>query len=68
MFVKLEFYIWTKLRLVGGLKLKEDKVRQSIKQTNKSAYKKQNHNETALATIVIVPDDGPVWPKHVVLV
>jgi hypothetical protein len=28
---------------------------------------KQNYNETALATIAIVPDDGPVWPKHVVL-
>jgi hypothetical protein len=24
------------------------------------------YNETALATIV--PDDGPMWPKHVVLV
>jgi hypothetical protein len=29
--------------------------------------KKQEYNETALATIVIVPDDGPMWPKHVVL-
>jgi hypothetical protein len=30
--------------------------------------KKQDYNETALATIAIVPDDGPMWPKHVVLV
>jgi hypothetical protein len=25
----------------------------------------QNYNEPALATIAIVPDDGPMWPKHV---
>jgi hypothetical protein len=29
---------------------------------------KKDYNETALATIAIVPDDGPMWPKHVVLV
>jgi hypothetical protein len=29
--------------------------------------KKQNYNETAVAIIAIVPDDGPMWPKHVVL-
>jgi hypothetical protein len=28
---------------------------------------KQEYNETALATIIIVPDDDPMWPKHVVL-
>jgi hypothetical protein len=28
---------------------------------------KQDYNETALATILIVHDDGPMWPKHVVL-
>jgi hypothetical protein len=49
MFVKIIiFYIWTKLRLIGGLELKEDKVSQSIKQTNRYTYKKKNHNETAL--------------------
>jgi hypothetical protein len=42
-------------------------VRQCIKQMNKYTYKMQSYNETALATIAIVPDDGPVWPKHVVL-
>jgi hypothetical protein len=31
----------------------------------KCAYRKENYNETALATIAIVPDDDPVWPKHV---
>jgi hypothetical protein len=35
---------------------------------NRCAYiKKQDYNETALATIAIVPDDGPVWPKYVAL-
>jgi hypothetical protein len=45
-------------------------VRQYIKQIKKYAYKKklrQNYDETALATIAIIPDDGPLWPKHVVL-
>jgi hypothetical protein len=35
----------------------------------KYTYKKkekQNYNDTALVTIAIVPDDGSVWPKHVV--
>jgi hypothetical protein len=36
------------LRLIGGLELKEDKVSQSIKQTNRCTHKKQDHNETAL--------------------
>jgi hypothetical protein len=27
----------------------------------------QNYNETAVAITSIVPDDGPMWPKHVVL-
>jgi hypothetical protein len=48
--------------------LKEDKSETSIKQMNRCAYKKQDYNETALATIAVVPDDGPMWPKHVVLV
>jgi hypothetical protein len=26
-----------------------------------------HYNETAVAIIAIVPDDGPMWPKHVVL-
>jgi hypothetical protein len=28
----------------------------------------EDYNETALATLAIVPDDGPMRPKHVVLV
>jgi hypothetical protein len=34
---------------------------------NSCTYRKARVKETALATIVIVPDDGPMWPKHVVL-
>jgi hypothetical protein len=26
-----------------------------------------NYNETAVAIIAILPDDDPMWPKHVVL-
>jgi hypothetical protein len=33
---------------------------------NKKEWK-QNYNETAVAIITIVPDDGPMWPKHVAL-
>jgi hypothetical protein len=29
--------------------------------------KSKNYNETAVAIIAILPDDGPMWPKHVVL-
>jgi hypothetical protein len=47
-------------------------MRQSTKQMNRCKCKnkkkwKQNYNETAVAIITIVPDDGPVWLKHVVL-
>jgi hypothetical protein len=68
--VELEFYIWTKLKLVGWTCAEgRQKGKQSIKQMNRCEYiKKQDYNETALATIAIVPDDGPMWPKHVVLV
>jgi hypothetical protein len=33
---------------------------------NKKKYE-QNYNETAVAIIAIVPDDDPMWPKHVEL-
>jgi hypothetical protein len=29
--------------------------------------KNPNYNETAVAIIAIVTDNGPMWPKHVVL-
>jgi hypothetical protein len=40
------FYILHAIDIV--IKLKEDKVSQSIKQTNRCTHKKQYHNETAL--------------------
>jgi hypothetical protein len=52
--------------------LKEDKKGNKASSKRIGAHikniKKQDYNEAALATIAIVPDDGLIWPKHVVLV
>jgi hypothetical protein len=57
------------LKLVDGLVLKEDKKGNKASSKLIGAHiKKQDYNETTLATIAIVSDDGPMCPKHVVLV
>jgi hypothetical protein len=48
--------------------LKEDKSEKASSELIGAHIKKQDYNETALAMIAIVPDDGPMCPKHVVLV
>jgi hypothetical protein len=48
------------------VKVKSETVHQAEWRTHEKKWK-PNCNETALATIAIVPDDGPVWPKHVLL-
>jgi hypothetical protein len=69
MIVELEFYIWTKLKLVRWTCAKgRQKSNKASSKLIGAHIKKQDYNETALATIAIVPDDGPIWPKHVVLV
>jgi hypothetical protein len=69
MIVELEFYIWTKLKLVRWTCAKgRQKWKKASSKWIGAHIKKQDYNETALATIAIVPDDGPMWPKHVALV
>jgi hypothetical protein len=48
-------------------KVESETVPQADEEVSIKKEKKQNYNEPASATITIVPDDGPVWPKHVVL-
>jgi hypothetical protein len=61
MIIELEFYVRTKLKLVKWTCAKgKTKIKQSIKQINSCHREKQDYNETALATIAIVPDDGPM--------
>jgi hypothetical protein len=48
-------------------KNKNNKQNKALSKWIVAHVEKQDYNETALATTVIVPDDGPMWPKHVVL-
>jgi hypothetical protein len=49
--------------------LKEDKKGKKASSKLIGAHiKKQDYNEVALATKAIVPDEGPMCPKYVVLV
>jgi hypothetical protein len=36
-------------------------------QADEWVHNKKNYNEAAVAIIAIVPDDGPMWPKPIVL-
>jgi hypothetical protein len=49
------------------LKVKSETEHQADELVNNKKKSKQNYNEAAVAIIAIVPDDGTMWPKHVVL-
>jgi hypothetical protein len=69
MIVELEFYARTKLKLVRWTCAKgRQKSNKASSKWIVAHVEKQDYIETALTTIAIVPDDGPMWPKHVVLV